>query len=231
MNNRQAGRRRGRGGQQQRSGGNPNQRDNGNRIDNRARGNAAQLLEKYKNLARDAQMQGDRVNAEYYFQFADHYFRVLSETRSRFEENNPNASRRAHEESEEEDFEFEAEGNRAEPQPQQQRADRDDREPRDQQRNGRANGNANGNGAYHGDQPFETRSEGEPYETRAEAREDDGQRRRGRPRRENGAERPAPEGIDAAVLPPAFGVEADAEPEDKPRRRGRPRRDADAPQA
>jgi hypothetical protein len=85
MNNRQNGRRRGRGGQQARNGqpGGPN---NGSRVDNRARGNAAQLLEKYKTLARDAQMQGDRVNTEYYLQFADHYFRVLSENRARFEE-------------------------------------------------------------------------------------------------------------------------------------------------
>src|SRR6478736_5451268 len=89
MNNRQAnnGRRRGRGGQRS-QGGNPNQ-GNGNRIDNRARGNAAQLLEKYKTLARDAQMQGDRVATEYYLQFADHYFRVLAENRSRFEEQRP----------------------------------------------------------------------------------------------------------------------------------------------
>src|SRR3546814_13681952 len=35
---------------------------------------------------RDAQMQGDRVNTEYYLQFADHYFRVLNENRSRVEE-------------------------------------------------------------------------------------------------------------------------------------------------
>jgi hypothetical protein len=91
-NNRQAGRRRGRGGQRQ-GGGNPNV-GNGNRIDNRARGNAAQLLEKYKTLAADAQRQGDRVNAEYYLQFADHYFRVLAETRSRFEEQNPNQNQR-----------------------------------------------------------------------------------------------------------------------------------------
>lgn len=89
INNRQTGRRRGRGGQQQqRSQANPGRgQDNGNRIDNRARGNASQLLEKYKTLARDSQMQGDRVTTEYYLQFADHYFRVLSETRSRFEEN------------------------------------------------------------------------------------------------------------------------------------------------
>lgn len=89
INNRQNGRnnRRGRGGQRPMGGGNPGQRpDAGNRIDSRQRGNASQLLEKYKNLARDAQMQGDRVTAEYYLQFADHYFRVLNEHRARQEE-------------------------------------------------------------------------------------------------------------------------------------------------
>jgi len=79
INNRQGGRRRGRGGQRGQSLG-------GNRQDNRQRGNAAQLLEKYKNMARDAQLAGDRVQSEYYLQFADHYFRVLGENRARFEE-------------------------------------------------------------------------------------------------------------------------------------------------
>ena len=60
----------------------------GNRQDNRQRGNAAQLLEKYKSMARDAQLAGDRVQTEYYLQFADHYFRVLSESRARFEDQN-----------------------------------------------------------------------------------------------------------------------------------------------
>jgi len=95
INNRQNGRRRGRGGGQgapRPNGPNAGQ-DRGNRVDNRARGNAAQLHEKYKALARDAQMQGDRVNTEYYLQFADHYFRVLSESRSRFEEQQPRARR------------------------------------------------------------------------------------------------------------------------------------------
>ena len=85
INNRQGGRRRGRGGQRgQNLGGQP-----GNRQDNRQRGNAAQLLEKYKSMARDAQLAGDRVQTEYFLQFADHYFRVLSETRARFEEQRP----------------------------------------------------------------------------------------------------------------------------------------------
>lgn len=82
INNRQAGRRnRGRNNGRQ-NGGNRGG-DNGNRIDNRARGNAPQLLEKYRNLARDAQLAGDRVNTEYYLQFADHYFRVIADNRAR----------------------------------------------------------------------------------------------------------------------------------------------------
>jgi hypothetical protein len=89
INNRQGGRRRGRGGQRGPNlGGQP-----GNRQDNRQRGNAAQLLEKYKSLARDSQLAGDRVQTEYYLQYADHYFRVLSENRARFEEQNPRRQR------------------------------------------------------------------------------------------------------------------------------------------
>jgi hypothetical protein len=57
-----------------------------NARDNRQRGNAAQLLEKYKSMARDSQLAGDRVQTEYYLQFADHYFRVLGESRVRFDE-------------------------------------------------------------------------------------------------------------------------------------------------
>lgn len=130
INNRQAGRRRGRGGQQQRPQGNSGRQDNGNRIDNRARGNAAQLLEKYKTLARDAQMQGDRVNTEYYLQFADHYFRVLAETRSRFEENRRQNGGAAFDEDEQE---YDEDG---EPIVREQNA----RDPR------QGNGNGNGNG-------------------------------------------------------------------------------------
>lgn len=272
MNNRQAGRRRGRGGQRAQGGGNASSQGNGNRIDNRARGNAAQLLEKYKNLARDAQMQGDRVNTEFYLQFADHYFRVLAETRSRFEENQGN--RRPRDGADEgEDFEFEAEGDRVDgPQ-----GGHDDRG--DDARNGNFNGHANGNyRADEGDE-FDPRDDRGPRRN-AEPRDDDrgpprrdpqprdddrGQPRRdvqprdedrgpprrdaqprnedrGQPRRNNNNNdrRPRrdaaegnvaePQGIDAAILPPALGVEASPDVEaEKPRRRGRPRRDPDAP--
>ncbi|QBM77303.1 DUF4167 domain-containing protein [Sphingomonas sp. AAP5] len=136
INNRQAGRRRGRGGQQQRSsggGGNPGRQDTGNRIDNRARGNAAQLLEKYKTLARDAQMQGDRVNVEYYLQFADHYFRVLAETRARFEENGGAVSTKRIQGAtlDEDEPDYEDEGERVVEQPRQEQARQD--QPRQEQ--------------------------------------------------------------------------------------------------
>src|SRR5918995_1755890 len=104
INNRQGGRRRGRGGQ--RPQGMPG--NAGNRQDNRQRGNAAQLLEKYKTLARDAQLAGDRVQTEYYLQYADHYFRVLEENRSRFEEQQTQRRPRRDDEEFESDSELES---------------------------------------------------------------------------------------------------------------------------
>ncbi len=87
INNRQQQQNRGRGRGRTRSPqGNGGRNEGGSRIDNRARGNAPQMLEKYKNMARDAQLQGDRVMTEYYLQFADHYFRIVAESRARFEE-------------------------------------------------------------------------------------------------------------------------------------------------
>ncbi|NJM51484.1 MAG: DUF4167 domain-containing protein [Sphingomonadales bacterium] len=85
-NNRQSNnRRRGRNNNRSNNNNNRSGFDHQNRIDNRARGNAAQMLEKYKKLASDAQHNDDRVNAEYYHQFADHYFRVLADFRQRQE--------------------------------------------------------------------------------------------------------------------------------------------------
>jgi hypothetical protein len=135
INNRQGGRRRGRGGQRGQNLGQP-----GNRQDNRQRGNAAQLLEKYKSLARDAQLAGDRVQTEYYLQFADHYFRVLSENRARFEDQNQR--RHGDDDSDEDDDLVEASDNdssldeREERQPRQDRGDRFARPSRQRRSNG-----------------------------------------------------------------------------------------------
>ena len=44
--------------------------------DGKLRGNAQQLHEKYLALAHDAATSGERISAEAYTQFADHYFRL-----------------------------------------------------------------------------------------------------------------------------------------------------------
>lgn len=200
INNRQGGRRRGRGGG---SGGPPrsNNPGPGNRQDNRQRGNAAQLLEKYKGLARDAQMQGDRVQTEYYLQYADHYFRVLNESRARFEEQRPrqrddyddegeaqeSGAEMSEREAVDEEAEVQAEPRRDDYRP----AARDDREDR--------------NGEY-----------------RAE--------RRPRGRRPERDEEPDEERIALDVLPPAISAaneSGDEEAPAKPARARRPRRPRD----
>lgn len=43
------------------------------------RGNVQQLFEKYNNLGNDAASNDDKVLSETYFQFADHYHRLLKE--------------------------------------------------------------------------------------------------------------------------------------------------------
>lgn len=120
ISNRQGGRRRGRGGGQRSPNNVPN---TGNRQDNRQRGNAAQLHEKYKALARDAQLSGDRVQTEYYLQFADHYFRVLNEGRARFEEQR----RHRDDESGVEDDELEEAANASEAEDRPEQEDQEDR--------------------------------------------------------------------------------------------------------
>lgn len=45
----------------------------------RQKHHATQMREKFSNLAKDAQMNGDHVDMEYYLQHVDHYVRVLTE--------------------------------------------------------------------------------------------------------------------------------------------------------
>jgi hypothetical protein len=89
-NNRGNNRRRGRGNNR------PQGNQQMNRIDSRARGNAPQLLEKYRKLAHDSHLNGDRVLEEYYLQFADHYFRVMADVRQRQEDSRPRRDERMH---------------------------------------------------------------------------------------------------------------------------------------
>ena len=115
----------------------------GNRQDNRQRGNAAQLLEKYKSLARDAQLAGDRVQTEYFLQFADHYFRVLSESRVRFEEQRRGRDDESEGDEQDDSELVEAEGEAESGDRPQRRRGRDrDREERFERGESRSNGEA-----------------------------------------------------------------------------------------
>lgn len=209
INNRQGGRRRGRGGQRGSLGGQP-----GSRQDNRQRGNAAQLLEKYKSLARDAQLSGDRVQTEYYLQFADHYFRVLSESRARFEDQNQRRHRDEDFEDEGEEDLVDAGDSEASADEQPEREAREDRQERNDrgERFGRRNRPRRGDGEERsagGEQPQPEHINGEtiPFDVLPPAigRDDSetgAEQEQRRPRRRSrGAPRPA-EG-DEEVAPAA----------------------------
>lgn len=64
---------------------NPNRPPNRNQIfdssgpDVRVRGNAHQVFDKYQALAREAAASGDRIQAEAYYQYADHYYRLIQQ--------------------------------------------------------------------------------------------------------------------------------------------------------
>ena len=68
--------------------------------------NAAKLIEKYNNLAREAISSGDKILSESYFQHADHFTRILKEQeiikKNRFQENA--ISEKSELEKEKEDF-------------------------------------------------------------------------------------------------------------------------------
>jgi hypothetical protein len=226
-------RRRGRGGNRQQGGG-----QQVNRIDSRARGNAPQMLEKYRKLAHDAHLNGDRVQEEYFLQFADHYFRVIADQRQRQEEQR--APRREWQEGDqpyredsEDGGEFSNETefqsyerqtfNREEREPREAREPREPREPR-QPREDRGESRP----------PREQREDfatGEPSveEPVAETPSDPAAifepaenpfvrgsrglrpRREPRPRPESKADDDAPLGLDPASLPPAISAGRDTD--------------------
>ena len=204
INNRQGGRRRGRGGQRPQ---NISGRPDGNRQDNRQRGNAAQLLEKYKALARDMQLAGDRVQTEYYLQFADHYFRVLEDGRSRFEEQNQRRPR-----------------------------DDDDRDGDDESAgaDNQANDDDDGDEQRPAPRRDRNRQDSEPRGERPQrAERPERQERNDRPDRPARPRRDLPQPVErderiaVSVLPPAIGVSNDDAEIEAPRPRRRVRKPRD----
>lgn len=231
INNRQGGRRRGRGGQRPQ---NISGRPDGNRQDNRQRGNAAQLLEKYKALARDMQLAGDRVQTEYYLQFADHYFRVLEEGRSRFEEQNQRARRTEEDDDGDADRATEPQGSDDDGD-EQRPAPRRDRNRQDEPRGDRPQRNdRNDRPDRHERNERPERSNRDDQQQgaeRDEAAPRDEQPRRAersertpRPRRDSTPQVESDERISLGVLPPAIGVSNDDGEVEAPRPRRRVRK-------
>jgi len=180
-------------------------RNDGNRQDNRQRGNAAQLLEKYKSLARDAQLAGDRVQTEYYLQFADHYFRVLGESRVRFEEQRRRDDDSDEDSSEGDEMMEEADGGSSSNDQGYPRGEEGDSGERPQRRRGRDR---------------EDRFEGRERPQRRE-------RANGNAADARDEESETEERIAFEVLPPAIGAAEESEADDRPRRRTRRPRDED----
>lgn len=235
-------RRRGRGNRPQGGGGGGGQQLN--RIDSRARGNAPQLLEKYRKLAHDAHLNGDRVQAEYYLQYADHYFRVTTDGRQRQEEQRQRRDDRFEGGAEENDdsAEFSVESdfpsfdqpsyNRQQRDDRPRREERDDREERDE-RDERDDNAPRSDEAEPASVEPAAASQYEPQENPfvrdnrsrggLKPRRDDR-----RPRRDERVANDEPVGLDPALLPPSISVareEADsAEADAKPRKPRAPRR-------
>ena len=53
----------------------------------RNKGNVSQQYNKYLKLAKESFRSGDRVQSEYYYQFTDHYYRLMVELGLNIEEN------------------------------------------------------------------------------------------------------------------------------------------------
>ena len=53
----------------------------------RNKGNVTQQYNKYLKLAKESSSSGDRIQSEYYYQFTDHYYRVMLELGINLEEN------------------------------------------------------------------------------------------------------------------------------------------------
>ncbi len=199
MNNRQPGRRgRGRNTSNRPQGNRGGGSDRDNRIDSRTRGNAVQMLDKFKKMAQDAQVNGDRVQAEYYHQFADHYFRVNADTVARREE-----QRIAREETRGDnrgngsgqDDSGDKDGGNGRGRPQQNRQKRDDHE------------NVAANDATEEKKPVRSRR---PRKTEKVTADSESTEKNGEPN-----------GLDASALPPAISQAKEVEVEKKPARKKR----------
>jgi hypothetical protein len=91
---RSRGRNRRTGGNNQNNFNNPNRHFESVGPDVKIRGSAQQVLEKYQQYARDAHTSGDRILSEAYYQFAEHYQRIVAkQTEARDRQQQPRNNR------------------------------------------------------------------------------------------------------------------------------------------
>ena len=218
-NNRRRGRGNNRGGQ---GGGGGNQ---GNRIDSRARGNAPQMLEKYRKLAHDASLNGDRVQTEYYLQFADHYFRVIADMRTQKDEPRPRREEREQNSATYDDgydYDDTEDAGRSQQQPQPRRDDGDEHAAGEGERGAEG---AEAESIDAEDNPFtrDTRSRNPRSRGRSRPANDAGPAEATEAALEDG-------GFDPGILPPSI-VSAEEAPRRSTRGRRRPRTNEDGEEA
>ena len=216
QNNRNNNRRRGRGNNRGGQGGG----NQGNRIDSRARGNAPQMLEKYRKLAHDASLNGDRVQTEYYLQFADHYFRVIADMRAQKDEPRPRRdNEREQSSSYDEGYDYDDTEETSRGRPPEPRRDDGDEAAADE-----------GQRASDGDEAETIDADDNPFTRDTRGR---GPRSRSRSRPANDADVEAEAASDDAVfdpgiLPPSIARDDEAPPR-RGRRRPRPEEDGEEP--
>ena len=177
--------------------------DRDNRIDNRARGNAVQMLDKFKKMAQDAQVNGDRVQAEYYHQFADHYFRVNADTIARREEQRiareePRGDNRGDNRGNNQDDSNDNDGDNQRSRPQQSQQNRPQRDDRD---------DIAANDAAEEKKPVRSRR---PRKVDSAANHNQASDKNGESN-----------SLDASALPPAISQSTEVEVEKKPARKKR----------
>ncbi|MCF7700689.1 DUF4167 domain-containing protein [Loktanella sp. M215] len=180
--------------------------------DGKVRGTPQQIIEKYNQLHRDAQLSNDRVNAENFAQHAEHYLRMLAEAqrevdRQREEQEEQNRARQA---------ERDRERNEQEELNRQRQADRD------RERNERLRAQEEASGGQTADQP---RQNDQPRQT-DQPRQNDQPRNADQPRQNDQprhSDQPRPQ-TDAPQTP-VEASDSDSTLVDTPESRG----DAPAP--
>jgi hypothetical protein len=174
----------------------------------KVRGTPQQVIEKYNQLARDAQLSNDRVAAENFQQHAEHYLRMLSEAQREMDQRREEQERQNRERQEEQ-----------ERQNRERQAERD-RERAERQERDAANGGPSHDGdANTADQPTADSNDRDPKPQSAQDNDEAPKRRRNN---RNTKQADAPQGDDAVQ----GGDDSNLveTPENKPKPRRAPRR-------